>query len=152
MKWVKFVGTLKHSLFNTTNNKLFPSYTLTVDKNPDTEDFTSIQDAIDSLFFINLVRVVIQVHAGVYEEKVNIPPLKSLITIEGEGVEKIVVQWGDTAQTIGPNGKPLGTFGSAIFAVNSPYLIAKNITLKVDKLKKKPKHKENFSQIFLVGS
>ncbi|KAM7515475.1 hypothetical protein LguiA_005058 [Lonicera macranthoides] len=129
-KWVKFVGTLKHSLFNTAKNKLFPSYTLTVDKNPETGDFTSIQDAIDSLPFINLVRVVIQVHAGVYQEKVNISSLKSFITIEGEGAEKTVVQWGDTAQTIGPNGKPLGTFGSATFAVNSPYFIAKNITFK----------------------
>ena len=64
-------------------------------------------------------------------EKVNIPPLKSFITIEGEGAEKTVVQWGDTAQTIGPNGKPLRTFASATFAVNSPYFIAKNITFKV---------------------
>ncbi|KAM7471359.1 hypothetical protein LguiA_009542 [Lonicera macranthoides] len=55
-------------------------------------------------------------------DKVNIPPLKSFITIEGGGAEKTVVQWGDTTQTIGPNGKPLGTFGPATFAVNSPYL------------------------------
>lgn len=66
LKWIKFVGTLKHSVFSTANNKLFPSYTLTVDRNPATGDFTSIQEAIDSLPFINLVRVVIKVHAGVY--------------------------------------------------------------------------------------
>ncbi|MFS7982576.1 putative pectin lyase/virulence factor [Helianthus anomalus] len=67
MKWVNFVGTLKHSLFSTAKNKLFPSYTLTVDRNPATGDFTSIQEAIDSLPFVNLVRVVIKVHAGVYK-------------------------------------------------------------------------------------
>lgn len=66
MKWVKFVGHLKHSVFKTAKNKLFPSFTLTVSKNPATGDFTSIQDAIDSLPFINLVRVAIKVHAGVY--------------------------------------------------------------------------------------
>lgn len=66
MKWVKFVGRLKHSVFKTAKNKLFPSYTLTVTKKPAAGDFTSIQDAIDSLPFINLVRVVIKVHAGVY--------------------------------------------------------------------------------------
>lgn len=66
MKWVKFVGTLKHSVFRTAKNKLFPSYTLHVAKNPAAGDFTSIQDAVDSLPFINLVRVVIKVHAGVY--------------------------------------------------------------------------------------
>lgn len=67
MMWVKFVGRLKHSVFRTAKNKLFPSYTLRVAKNPSNGDFTSIQDAIDSLPFINLVRVVIKVHAGVYK-------------------------------------------------------------------------------------
>ncbi|KAL5572533.1 hypothetical protein UlMin_022130 [Ulmus minor] len=130
MKWVKFVGRLKHSVFKTAKNKLFPSFTLTVAKNQAAGDFTSIQDAIDSLPFINLVRVVIKVHAGVYTEKVNIPPLKSFITIEGAGADKTIVQWGDTAQTRGPRGQPMGTWASATFAVNSPYFIAKNITFK----------------------
>ncbi|CAI9782561.1 unnamed protein product [Fraxinus pennsylvanica] len=128
MKWVNFVGSLKHTLFKTAKNKIFPSYSLTVDKNPALGDFTSIQDAIDSLPTVNLVRVLIKVHAGVYTEKVNIPPFKSFITIEGAGADKTIVQWGDTAQTPGPNGHPLGTYGSATFAVNSPYFIAKNIT------------------------
>ncbi|XVE54177.1 hypothetical protein DITRI_Ditri03aG0059700 [Diplodiscus trichospermus] len=130
MQWVRFVGSLKHSIFRTAKNKLFPSYTITVDKNPAAGDFTKIQDAIDSLPFINLVRVVIKVHAGVYTEKVNIPPLKSFITIQGAGADKTIVQWGDTAQTPGPRGQPLGTYGSATFGVNSPYFIAKNITFK----------------------
>lgn len=64
-------------------------------------------------------------------EKVTIPPLKSFITIQGAGADKTIVQWGDTAQTLGPKGQPLGTYGSATFAVNSPYFIAKNITFKV---------------------
>ncbi|KAI5333438.1 hypothetical protein L3X38_023569 [Prunus dulcis] len=66
MKWVRFVGRLKHSVFKTAKNKLFPSYTLHVAKNRAAGDFTTIQDAIDSLPFINLLRVVIKVHAGVY--------------------------------------------------------------------------------------
>lgn len=67
MKWVKFVGGLKHSFYKSAKNKVFPSYTITVDKNPAAGDFTTIQDAVDSLPFINLVRVVIKVHAGVYK-------------------------------------------------------------------------------------
>ncbi|XP_047339189.1 probable pectinesterase 53 [Impatiens glandulifera] len=130
MKWVEFVGTLKHSLFKPSKNKVFPSFSLTVDKNPATGDFTSIQDAIDSLPTVNLIRVVIKVHAGVYKEKVIIPAMKSFISIEGDGADKTIVEWGDTAQTIGPNGKPLGTFGSATFAINSPFFIARNITFK----------------------
>lgn len=66
MKWVDFVGNLNHSVFKSAKNKLFPSYTLTVDKNPARGDFTTIQDAVDSLPAVNLVRVVISVHAGVY--------------------------------------------------------------------------------------
>ncbi|KAL9151492.1 hypothetical protein ABFS82_11G054800 [Erythranthe guttata] len=130
LKWVDFVGSLKHSRFKTAKNKVFPSYTLTVDRNPQLGDFTSIQDAIDSLPLVNLVRVVIKIHAGVYTEKVTIPTMKSFITIEGASAEKTVVQFGDTAQTIGPKGIPLGTYGSATFAVNSPYFIARNITFK----------------------
>ncbi|KAK9208638.1 hypothetical protein WN944_000997 [Citrus x changshan-huyou] len=130
MKWVNFVGRLKHSVFKSAKNKLFPAYTLTVAKNRAAGDFTKIQDAIDSLPFINLVRVVIKVHAGVYKEKVNIPPFKSFITIEGAGADKTIVQWGDTAQTRGPRGQPIGTWASATFAVNAPYFIAKNITFK----------------------
>ncbi|CDP03246.1 unnamed protein product [Coffea canephora] len=130
MKWVNFVGSLNHSVFKTAKNKLFPSYTLTVDKNPNYGDFTTIQQAIDSLPTVNLVRVLIKVHAGVYTEKVTIPQLKSYITVEGAGADKTIVQWGDTAQTPGAKGQPLGTFASATFAVNSPYFIAKNITFK----------------------
>ncbi|KAE8666849.1 putative pectinesterase 53 [Hibiscus syriacus] len=98
MQWVKFVGSFNHSVFKSAKNKLFPSYTITVDKNPAAGDFTTIQDAIDSLPSVNIVRVVIKVHAGVYTEKVNIPPLKSFITIEGSGANETIVQWGDTAQ------------------------------------------------------
>ncbi|CAK7352238.1 unnamed protein product [Dovyalis caffra] len=130
MKWVKFVGSLKHSLFKAAKNKIFPSYTLIVSKNPSAGDFTTIQEAIDSLPFINLVRVIIKVRAGVYTEKVIISPLKSFITIEGAGADKTIVQWGDTAQTPGARGQPLGTYSSATFAVNAPYFVAKNITFK----------------------
>lgn len=66
MKWVNFVGTLKHTVFKVAKNKLVASYTLHVDKNPGAGDFTSIQEAIDALPLINLARVVIKVHAGVY--------------------------------------------------------------------------------------
>lgn len=130
MKWVTFVGSLKHSVFKAAKNKIFPSYTLIVAKNPSAGDFTTIQEAIDSLPFINLVRVIIKIRAGVYKEKVNIPPLKSFITMEGAGADNTIVQWGDTAQTPGARGQPMGTYSSATFAVNSPFFVAKNITFK----------------------
>lgn len=68
---------------------------------------------------------------NVSREKVNIPPMKAFITIEGEGAEKTTVEWGDTAQTPDSKGNPMGTYNSASFAVNSPFFVAKNITFKV---------------------
>lgn len=59
--------------------------------------------------------------------------MKSFITIEGAGAQKTIVQWGDTAQTRGAKGQAIGTYGSATFAVNAPYFIAKNITFQVIK-------------------
>ncbi|XP_020105481.1 probable pectinesterase 53 isoform X2 [Ananas comosus] len=129
-RWVRFIGGLRHSAFQGGLNKPFPSRTVTVDKNPKFGDFTSIQSAVDSLPLINLARVVVRVNAGVYTEKVSISAMRAFITIEGAGADKTVVQWGDTAETLGQKGQPIGTFNSATFAVNSPFFIAKNITFK----------------------
>lgn len=79
-------------------------------------------------WFFFLVDVVID---GKIREKVEIPATKAYISMEGAGAEKTVIEWDDTADRSGPKGRPLGTFGSATVAVNSPYFIAKNITFKV---------------------
>ena len=57
--------------------------------------------------------------------------MRAFITVEGAGADRTVVQWGDTAETAGSLGRPMGTFGSATFAVNSMFFVAKNITFKV---------------------
>uniref|UniRef100_A0ACD5VZG6 Uncharacterized protein n=1 Tax=Avena sativa TaxID=4498 RepID=A0ACD5VZG6_AVESA len=131
MRWVRYVGGLEHSTFQHAVARAFPSYSLVVDRNPASGDFTSIQAAVDSLPSVNLVRVVIKVNAGTYTEKVSISPARAFITLEGAGADKTVVQWGDTADTpAGPRGRPLGTYGSATFAVNAQYFLARNITFK----------------------
>ncbi|PNT72826.1 probable pectinesterase 53 isoform X2 [Brachypodium distachyon] len=132
LRWVRYVGGLQHTTFrHAPLARVFPSYSLVVDKNPSSGDFTSIQAAVDSLPPINLVRVVIKVNAGTYTEKVNISPMRAFITLEGAGADRTVVQWGDTADTpAGPRGRPLGTYGSASFAVNAQYFLARNITFK----------------------
>lgn len=53
------------------------------------------------------------------------------ITLEGAGADNTIIEWDDAADRIGQTGHPLGTFGSATFAVDAPYFIAKNITFKV---------------------
>ncbi|CAL4909182.1 unnamed protein product [Urochloa decumbens] len=130
-RWVRFMGAPGHSGYNRALNRaVLPSRTLVVDKTPGAGDFTSIQAAVDSLPLINLARVVIKVNAGTYTEKVNISPMRAFVTVEGAGADKTAVQWGDTAETVGSLGRPMGTFGSATFAVNSMFFVAKNITFK----------------------
>lgn len=70
-------------------------------------------------------------NGGECREKVEIPATMAYITLRGVGADKTIIEWDDTAERMGPNGHPLGTFGSATFAVNSPYFIALNITFKV---------------------
>ncbi|KAM3405455.1 hypothetical protein ACQJBY_008125 [Aegilops geniculata] len=131
-RWVRFMGGLDHSVFQRALNRaLLPTTrTIVVDRTPGAGDFTTIQAAVDSLPLINLGRVVIKVNAGTYTEKVSISPLRAFVTVEGAGADRTVVQWGDTAGTAGPWGRPFGTFASATFAVNSQFFVAKNITFK----------------------
>jgi hypothetical protein len=66
MKWVDWVGTLRHSVFKVAQNKLLPTLYITVDKTPGVGDFNCVKQALDSLPLVNLVRVVIKVNPGVY--------------------------------------------------------------------------------------
>ncbi|CAK9324223.1 unnamed protein product, partial [Citrullus colocynthis] len=130
LKWIRHMGSFKHSLFKKTKNKFKPCLTLKVSKNTKAGGFRSLQKAINSLPVINRCRVLIHVTTGVYREKVEIPAMMSYIWVEGEGAEKTIIEWGDTADHMGENGRRMGTFASATFAVNSPFFIATNITFK----------------------
>lgn len=66
-KWIRWMGTLSHSLYKPAKNKLLPSSYLVVDPIDGVGDFTSAQEAIDSLPLFNIFRVVIKINAGVYE-------------------------------------------------------------------------------------
>lgn len=130
-EWVRQVGNVGRSgRFKLAKNKFVPSFYIVVDPVDGVGDFTSVQDAIDSLPVINIVRVLIKINAGVYTEKVNIPSTKAFITLQGDGADSTIIRWSDTAGTLGPDGKALGTYSSATVAVNSPYFIAKNISFQ----------------------
>ncbi|KAH9662869.1 Pectinesterase [Citrus sinensis] len=133
LNWVNFkqhAPHLNHSLFQKAKNKFKPCKTIKVNKNPRLGNFVTVQKAINSLPVINLCRVVIFISAGTYREKVEIPTTMAYITMIGAGADNTVIEWDDTADRMGRSGRPLGTYASATFAVNSPYFIAKNITFK----------------------
>jgi pectinesterase len=66
---------------------------------------------------------------GKNSEKVHVEA--DWVTFRGYGVNTTVVEWNDTASTIGANGKPLGTFGSATVAVDGDHFTARQISFKV---------------------
>lgn len=59
------------------------------------------------------------------------PSSKPYITLIGGGWNRTILQWNDTADTMGKNGDKLGTYWSASVAVEANYFIAHNITFKV---------------------
>ncbi|CAN0919048.1 Probable pectinesterase 53 [Linum grandiflorum] len=135
--WLNKMGSSlnKHALFQKSNNKVKTCLTLKVKKKKHSRPsrsrvFPTLRQAIDSIPVVNDCRVVISIGKGTYREKVEIPATMAYITLKGAGTGKTIIEWDDTADRIGANGHPLGTYGSATFAVNSPYFIAKNITFK----------------------
>ncbi|GLJ49279.1 hypothetical protein SUGI_1041360 [Cryptomeria japonica] len=91
---------------------------------------TTVQAAVDSIPARNSWRVKIFIRAGTYREKVNIPSNKSHISFIGDGIGKTILTWNDNASSKGPNGKPLGTSGSASTTIESEYFCAKGITFE----------------------
>ena len=95
--------------------------------------FKTVQAAINRVPTKNTKRVIIYVKKGVYTEKVRIPSGKQYITLKGESASLTTIQWGDTASTLGKDGKPLSTYGSASVAVEADNFIALDISFKVNK-------------------
>ncbi|XP_002961718.2 probable pectinesterase 53 [Selaginella moellendorffii] len=85
--------------------------------------FRSIQAAIDAVPVGNQHWVIIQVGAGVYQEKITIPYMKPYILLQGAGRDFTTISWSDTASTF-------GTANSATFSAFAPNFIAKYISFR----------------------
>lgn len=66
MDWIKHIGSRNHSVFQQAENKFQPCKIIKVHKKPKLGDFTTVQQAIDSIPIVNLCRVVISVGRGTY--------------------------------------------------------------------------------------
>ncbi|XP_060676285.1 pectinesterase QRT1 [Ziziphus jujuba] len=95
------------------------AYTLTVDKSGN-GNFTTIQEAIDSIPLSNSQWVRISVASGTYTEKVTIQYNKTCIYLEGAGSQFTSIEWNDHEQTD----------TSATFTSFSDNFVAKGITFK----------------------
>ncbi|CAN0838839.1 Probable pectinesterase 67 [Linum grandiflorum] len=84
-------------------------------------DYTSIQEAIDSVPLYNSEWIIIHVRKGVYREKVHIPCNKPYIFLRGNGKGKTKIVWSQSSTD---------NMESATFKLESPNFIAFGISFK----------------------
>lgn len=94
--------------------------------------FTTIADAINAVPDNSTKLTIIKVKNGIYNEKVLVPSMKQMITMIGESREETVLVNGDSASTIGPDGKPLGTSNSYTLRTQGTDFTMENMTVQND--------------------
>ncbi|URD97154.1 pectinesterase [Musa troglodytarum] len=93
--------------------------------------FSSVQEAVDFVPANNTKRVIIQIHAGHYTEKVIVPATKPYVTFQGAGRDVTVIEWHDRASDRGPDGQQLRTYNTASVTIFASYFRARDISFKV---------------------
>ncbi len=95
-------------------------------------DFKTVQEAIDAAPDNSSKRHVIYIKDGEYREKLTVPESKTNLSFVGESKEGTVLVYDDNANTIGPDGNPLGTSQSSSMFIYADDFIAKNLTIEND--------------------
>ncbi|KAG9153765.1 hypothetical protein Leryth_005888 [Lithospermum erythrorhizon] len=97
-------------------------------------EYTSVQEAIDSVPLGNNCRVVIRVAPGVYKQPIYVPKTKNFITLAGLSPEITTLTWNNTATKIDHHQSAriigTGTFGCGSTIVEGEDFIAENITFE----------------------
>lgn len=93
-------------------------------------DFTTIQEAINTVPDFRKNRTVIFIKAGVYKEKLTLPASKTNVTFIGEDVEKTIITFDDFASKKNRFGEEMGTTGSSSFFIFGDGFNAENITFE----------------------
>nr|PNR54392.1 hypothetical protein PHYPA_008069 [Physcomitrium patens] len=91
-------------------------------------DFKTINEALDSIPLKSTHRTIIHIRAGVYKEKIVINETKHYITFLGDGMNKTVITWNDTAGDFDDQDVLLKTYRSATVGISSEWFIAKGVT------------------------
>lgn len=94
-------------------------------------NFTSIQEAINSVRGVMAERKTIFVKNGIYHEKIVVPTHVTNLTLIGENVDSTIIVWNDQANIILPGEKTkMGTFRTYTLLVQGLGFIAKNLTIE----------------------
>ena len=107
-----------------------PYITITVSQDGK-NDFTTIQEAINSTRDLGPSEALIIIKNGVYNEKVVIPTNKHHLTLVGENKEKTIIVNDDYSSKIDPiTNKKLTTFTSHTFLVAGDKIKIENLTIQ----------------------
>ncbi len=89
-------------------------------------DFTTIMEAVEAVPYEE--KAIIHIGEGVYTEKIFAE--KADITFIGDGVDKTVIEFGDGANDIMPDGSKRGTFRSYTAFFGGKRTVVKNLTIR----------------------
>lgn len=92
-------------------------------------DFTTIQEAVNSIRVHPLEPVIIHVKSGIYQEKIMVPDNKPEITIKGESAERTIISCGDNASMLDETGKQYGTFRTPTLTIAADDFTLENVTV-----------------------
>lgn len=109
---------------------LFPAYAdagypIIVVAQDGSGDFTTIQEAVNSVRDFTPVRRIIHVKKGVYREKIDIPSWKSDITLRGDDPESTLIYYDDYAAL-----RQMGTFRTYTLQVRGNRVVLENLTIE----------------------
>lgn len=130
-KKIKFLSILSVVVISLLSFKMNEVKTIIVSKDGK-GNFTTIQEAINSVEDGKTVRTKIIVKPGTYREKITIDAAKSPISLIGEKAENTILVYGDHASKQNADGKNIGTTGSSSIFIFSDDFSAKNITFQND--------------------
>jgi pectin methylesterase-like acyl-CoA thioesterase len=106
-----------------------PAPVIIVDQNG-AGDYKTINEAIQAAPDNNAITTIIKVKNGIYNEKVLVPSNKKKINLIGESREGTVLVNGDSAKTIGSDGKEVGTSGSYTLKAAATDFTLENMTVQ----------------------
>ncbi|GIP45605.1 hypothetical protein J45TS6_40640 [Paenibacillus sp. J45TS6] len=95
-------------------------------------DYQTVQEAINAVPDQNTSQMIIYIKNGTYREKLVLPATKPNIRMIGESREGTVLVYGDSANTPGADGLPMGTSNSSGFKVLANDYSAERLTIMND--------------------
>jgi pectinesterase len=92
--------------------------------------FPTVQAAVDAVPDGNTEPIVIHIKPGTYKDKLTVPSAKRFITFRGDDAKSTVLTNDWNAKHVGPNGREVGTRGSASISVGANDFTAENVTFE----------------------